>query len=76
MVRRKEAKRETSLAEVLAAFHNSYRQTVRMVEGLAEVDLANDELYTHLVNNTGNHYAEHRRWIEAGLNQSGSSTPL
>jgi len=71
-----EAKRDTSLAEVLAAFHDSYRQTMQMVEGLAEVDLANDELYTHLVNNTGNHYAEHRRWIEAGLKQSGSSTPL
>ena len=70
-----EAKRDTPLAEVLAAFHNSYRQTVQMVEGLAEVDLANDEIYTHLINNTGNHYAEHRRWIEAGLSKRGSSTP-
>ncbi len=71
-----EAKRETRLSEVLAAFHDSYHQIRQMVEGLPEVDLANDEIYTHLVNNTGNHYAEHRRWIEAGLNQKGSSTPL
>jgi hypothetical protein len=71
-----EAKWNTPLSEVLAAFHDSYQQTLQMVEGLTEVDLAHDELYTHLVNNTGNHYAEHRRWIEAGLNQRGSSTPL
>jgi hypothetical protein len=71
-----EAQRETPLSEVLATFHNSYHQILQMVEGFTEVDLANDEIYTHLVNNTGNHYAEHRRWIEAGLNQSGSSTPL
>jgi hypothetical protein len=70
-----EAKRDTPLAEMLAAFHDSYRQVLQMVQGLPEVDLANDEIYTHLVNNTGNHYAEHRHWIEAGLKQSGWSTP-
>jgi len=66
-----EAKRDTPLTEVLAAFHDSYQQTWQMVEGLSEADLANDEIYIHLVNNTGNHYAEHRHWIEAGLKQSG-----
>jgi hypothetical protein len=71
-----EAKRETPLSEVLAAFHDSYQQILQMVEGLTEADLTNDERYTHLANNTGNHYAEHRRWIEAGLNQGGESTPF
>jgi hypothetical protein len=70
-----EAKRDTPLAEILAAFHDSYRQVLQMVEGLPEVALANDEIYTHLVNNTGTHYAEHRHWIEAGLKQSGWATP-
>ncbi|HLZ60687.1 MAG TPA: hypothetical protein VKR06_27385 [Ktedonosporobacter sp.] len=61
-----------STAQV-AAFHDSYRQVLQMVEGLSEDDLANDEIYTHLLNNTANHYAEHRQWIEAGLSQGGSS---
>jgi hypothetical protein len=30
-------------------------------------ELANEELYTHLANNTGNHYAEHRQMLVAGL---------
>jgi hypothetical protein len=71
-----EAKRNTPLSEVLAAFHDSSQQILQMVEGLTEIDLAHDEMYTHLANNTGNHYAEHRHWIEAGLNLRGSSTPL
>ena len=62
-----EAKRGTPLAEVLAAFHDSYRQMLQVVEHLSEEDLASEELYTHLANNTGNHYAEHRQMIEAGL---------
>ncbi|HEY4383695.1 MAG TPA: DinB family protein [Ktedonobacteraceae bacterium] len=62
-----EAKRATPLPEILAAFRDSCQQILHMVEGLAEIDLVRDELYTHLANNTGNHYAEHRRWIEAGL---------
>ena len=62
-----EAKRGTPLAEVLAAFHDSYQQVLPMVEHLSEEDLASEELYTHLANNTGNHYAEHRQMIEAGL---------
>ncbi len=64
-----EARRHTPLPEVLAAFHDSYQQILQLVENLTKADLANDELYTHLVNNTGNHYAEHRRWIADGLNQ-------
>lgn len=71
-----EAKREIPLSEVLVAFHDSYQQVLQMVEGLTEADLASDDLYIHLVNNTGNHYGEHRRWIEAGLNERGSSTSL
>jgi len=62
-----EAKRNTPLSEILAEFHDSYRQLLQMVEGLTEDDLADEELYTHLANNTGNHYAEHRQMIETGL---------
>lgn len=69
-----EAQRNTPLSEILAAFHTSYQQTLQMVENLTEADLANDELYTHLTNNTGNHYAEHRAWIEAGLKVHGIET--
>jgi uncharacterized damage-inducible protein DinB len=64
-----EAKRDTPLSEILHEFHNSYQQVLQMVAGLTEIDLANDDLYAHLVNNTGNHYAEHRGWIEAGLTE-------
>jgi len=64
-----EAKRGTPLAEVLAAFHDSYQQMLQVVEDLDEAELANEELYTHLANNTGNHYAEHRQMIEAGLSE-------
>ncbi len=42
-----------------------------MVENLTEADLAHEEMYTHLINNTGNYYAEHRHWIETGLNEKG-----
>jgi hypothetical protein len=38
-----------------------------MVENLEEVELANDELFEHLANNTGRHYAEHRQMIEVWL---------
>jgi hypothetical protein len=71
-----EARRATPLPEILAAFHDSYQQILQLVKNLSEAELANDELYTHLVNNTGNHYAEHRHWIEVGLNLGGSSTSL
>ncbi len=64
-----EAKRGTPLAEVLAAFHDSYQQMLQVVEHLSEEDLASEELYTHLANNSGNHYAEHRQMIEAGLRE-------
>jgi hypothetical protein len=70
-----EAKRNTPLPEILAAFHDSYQQILQMVENLSETELARDELYSHLINNTWNHYAEHRRWIEDELNLSGPSTP-
>lgn len=62
-----EAQRQTPLSEVLDNFHRSYQQTLHMIENLSASVLADDEIYTHLLNNTGNHYAEHRRWIEAGL---------
>ena len=64
-----EAKRGTPLAEILADFHDSYQQVLQVVENLSEEDLASEELYTHLANNTGNHYAEHRQMIEAGLSE-------
>jgi len=67
------AKQDTPLSEILAAFHDSYQQLLQMVESLTEADLADDDIYTHLANNTGNHYAEHRQWIEAGLNKKGPS---
>lgn len=62
-----EAKRSTPLSAILSEFVDSYSQTVDMVEDLEEKDLANDELYEHLTNNTGRHYAEHRQMIEAWL---------
>jgi uncharacterized damage-inducible protein DinB len=63
-----EAKRNIPLPEILAAFYDSYQQILQLVRNLSESEIANNELYTHLANNTGNHYAEHRRWLEAGLN--------
>ena len=68
-----EAKRSTPLSDILTSFHDSYHQVLQMVENLTEDDLANDEIYTHLLNNTANHYAEHLQWIEEGLRQEGSS---
>jgi len=64
-----EAKRGTPLADILAAFHDSYRQVLQVVEHLDEAELANEEFYTHLANNTCNHYAEHRQMIVAGLRE-------
>lgn len=69
-----EAKRDTPLPEILAAFHASYLQILQMVEGLSDTELARDELYTHLINNTWQHYAEHRHWIEDELNLRESPT--
>ncbi len=65
-----EASRQVPLPNVLTTFHTSYQQMRQLVEELSEADLANDELYTHLVNNTGGHYAEHRHWLEEGLGLS------
>lgn len=62
-----EAKRSTPLSTILSEFANSYSHIIGMVEHLEEVQLANDELYEHLANNTGRHYAEHRQMIETWL---------
>ena len=62
-----EAQRNTSLADVLTAFHNSYRQMYNVVEEISEETLADKDLYTHLMDNTSNHYAEHRMAIEKRL---------
>ena len=62
-----EAERLTPLADVLTAFHNSYRQMYHVVEEMSEDTLADEDLYTHLLDNTGSHYAEHRMAIETGL---------
>ena len=53
----------------LEALLDSFQQVLQVVENLSEEDLASEELYTHLANNTGNHYAEHRQMIEAGLSE-------
>lgn len=62
-----EAKRSTPLAAILSEFTNSYSQIVNMLESLEEKDLASAELFEHLANNTGRHYAEHRQMIESWL---------
>ncbi|MHB8599321.1 MAG: ClbS/DfsB family four-helix bundle protein [Ktedonobacteraceae bacterium] len=62
-----EAQRLTPLTDVLTAFHNSYRQMYNVVEEMSEETLADKDLYIHLMDNTGNHYAEHRMAIETGL---------
>lgn len=62
-----EAERLTPLADVLTAFHNSYRQMYNAVEEMSEDTLTDEDLYTHLLDNTSNHYAEHRIAIETGL---------
>lgn len=64
-----ETQRNTPLADVLTAFHNSYRQMYDAIEELSEDMLADEDLYTHVLDNTGNHYAEHRLAIEKGLAQ-------
>lgn len=62
-----EAQRNTSLADVLTAFHNSYRQMYNVVEEMSADTLADEDLYTRLFDNTSNHYAEHRMAIQTGL---------
>lgn len=62
-----EAQRLTPLAAILTAFHTSYQQMYNVAEELSEETLADEELYTHLMDNTSNHYAEHRKMIETGL---------
>ena len=62
-----EAQRHTPLTDVLTAFHNSYQQINKVVEELSEETLADEEFCTHLMDNTSNHYAEHRTMIETGL---------
>ncbi len=62
-----EAQRLTSLTDVLTIFHTSYQQIYHVAEELDEEKLADDDFYTRLMDNTSNHYAEHRRAIESGL---------
>ena len=62
-----EAQRLTSLADVLTTFHTSYRQMYSVIEQLSEERFTDEEFCTHLMDNTGNHYAEHRKAIETGL---------
>ena len=61
------ARRRTPLTDVLAEFSRSYQHLLYTLEGLTDEDLANDETYNYLVNNTVAHYAEHRVWIDASL---------
>lgn len=62
-----EAERLTPLADVLTAFHTSYRQVYSVVEQLSEDTFTDEDFYTHLMDNTSTHYDEHRMAIEIGL---------
>lgn len=62
-----EAERLTPLADVLTAFHTSYRQMYSVVEQLSNDRFTNEEFYAHLMDNTSNHYAGHCMAIETGL---------
>lgn len=61
------SRRKAPLADVLAEFLSSYQHILHTIEGLTDEDLANDDTYNYLVNNTVAHYAEHRVWIDASL---------
>jgi hypothetical protein len=62
-----EAQRQTPVKEVQAAFLRSSQQLLETIEHLSEEELANEETYTYLLENTSGHYAEHRLWIADGL---------
>jgi len=67
------AKRDMPLADVLDEFRASYRSVVQTLEGLTDDRLDDTSIdhstsvYEFVADNTGRHYAEHRRDIEEGL---------
>jgi len=50
-----ESRRRTPLADVLAEFSRSYQNILLTVERLTDEDLANDDTYNYLMNNTVAH---------------------
>jgi len=65
-------------SQLLGLIQTEHTQLEALLSSLSEEQLlrggvtdswsVKEELYTHLANNTGNHYAEHRQAIEAELN--------
>ena len=60
------ANRARPLAEVRAAFDESYRQTLALAESLSAEDLADEVLYNLLAGDTFEHYHEHIEMLENG----------
>lgn len=56
--------RARPLAEVRAAFEESYRQTLALAESLSVEDLADEVLYNLLAGDTFEHYREHIEMLE------------
>ena len=75
-----EQAKDRPLDDVLAAFHDSYRQILVTVDGLSDADLfrtyshyapdepgedSGDPIIGWIIGNTYEHYDEHHRWIKA-----------
>jgi len=60
------ANRDRPLAEVRAAFDDSYRQALALAESLSAEDLADEVLYGLLAGDTFEHYHEHIEMLENG----------
>lgn len=60
------ANRDRPLAEVRAAFDDSYRQALALAESLSAEDLADEVLYGLLAGDTFEHYREHIEMLEHG----------
>lgn len=58
--------RDRPLAEVRAAFDESYRQTLALAESLSADDLADEVFYNLLAGDTFEHYREHIEMLENG----------
>ena len=58
------ANRDRPLAEVRAAFGDSYQQALALVESLSADDLADDELFGLIAGDTFGHYREHIMMLE------------
>ncbi len=58
------ANRDRPLAEVRAAFDDSYRQALALAESLSAEDLADEMLYGLLAGDTFEHYREHIEMLE------------